>query len=473
MDLCPAICRRAKLFNMVVIGVTVSLRLFQAPLVEAADSIPTDKLIGESALSVSNRISEEISSLREQISFLESEYGPYHQALLTPLRELTHLQVELKNFQGAERLLERRLQIHRIVDGPSNLTQLDTIFDLISNEIREQQWQSVTDQYEFIQWLVYNNANANVEQKLDLLSDAASWHVAAIHLDTNENRMLHLTEYEKTIDSIVTLAEAEYGQESPQLVPLLYKKAMERYLQFTFTQATDELYAQHREHQGESGPYSTNRSLASLRKCYLSNSHTLLKEIRDIVETTDDPETLGMAMVDEAACFRLYKPRAPVSRLYLEARRKLVESGVSEKKIDTFFAQPTIIPVAEIYLSINSALAGQETFDQKMNTSEKEAESVRISEFIALESSLLISRRRDASRIIADAEQDLNSVLLQLEVRRDGFVGSIKVLGSTPDETRVRRHGVDAAKLLTFRLNPINRWWSAKRTTTLLYRYPD
>lgn len=424
--------------------------ILSVEFVEAADSQLSATQVNDSAVSIINRINDQTSALREQLSSLESEYGPYHQDLLAPLRDLTSLQVELGNLDEAVRLLNRRLQIRRVVYSPTNLSQLDSIFELISIEIRQKKWQSVTALYEFIEWLAINNPNSEVEQRLNLLKQVSSWRIAAIYLDINENREAHLLQLEEIVDRIVTLARVEYGENSPLLAPWLYVKAKERLLRHSY-----------RVENGEPRLGGGN---------FTHQAYLLVKEIREIIDATGDPEAQAMAMVFEADFLKFYTSSVWSNRKYREARQKFLESGIPVKKVSGFFNTPTIIPMHQLHLSIASAVTEQQPIVREIELDDKSMQTVSFMYFLALEESHPFLPRPEMPNEIANAEQDLNSVLIQMDI--PSSLNKITVLDSIPDKLDVRSHAKLAASQLVFRPIPSGRMRQARRTVTVLYRYP-
>ncbi len=434
------------------ISLVLAWGILSVQFVEAADSQPSATQVNDSALNIINRINDEAGALREQLSSLESEHGPYHQALLAPLRDLTSLQVELGNLDEAVQLLNRRLQIGRVVFSPTNLTQLDSILELISIEIRQQNWQSVTALYEFIEWLAINNPNAEAEQRLNLLKRVSSWRIAAIYLDTNENRETHVRKLEEIVDKIVNLARVEYSENSPLLAPWLYLKAKERLLRHSF----------HLFENSDTGPP---------RGGYLTQqAYLLVKEIREIIEASGDPEAQAMAMVFEADFLRFYTSNVWSDRLYREARQKFLEIGIPEQKVTDFFSTTTVIPMRQLHLSIDSAMTEQQPIVREIENDDNSVQTVNIIYFLALEESHPFLPRPEMPDEIANAEQDLNSVLIQIEI--PSYLNNITVLDSIPDLLQVRMHAIQAAGQLVFRPIISGRWSQARYIATVLYRYP-
>lgn len=457
-------CSRVRIFTKLsrawAFGLLLLCGIFSVEMANAAE--PSNSATDDSIIR-SNQILTELNLLNEQLSFLESEHGPYHQALVVPIQGLTNLQIELENYPEAERLLDRQLQILRSVNGPTNLTQLSAITERIKNDIRQEDWPSVIDNYKFIQWLYSKRPEAPISERLESLSNLASWHMAAIYLDHQNYRSDHLVAYGKLLDQALGLAEEEFGTASEQTIPWMYKKALELHYRFDFSTTGDELSSQYFLTIDISKDYSAFRHVAL----------SLVENIKDIVGKNGNLEAQAMALVYEADFIKIRGGVEISSRLYRQAKRKFLEAGIAEERIDAFYSQPTVLPMAEFHFSIDAAMAEQAPFEQRIDRDETTSEIFSVIDFVAMNESIPATRRPGIPGLLAGKSVELNSVLLQLQVGADGYVDTAKVVGTSPDEAKVRVYAINAMGGLTFRTNPINRWWSAKQTVTLLYMYPD
>ena len=147
------LCSKHRGSHVLITAVLIlSFSAIQWQKVLAADSHVIDET-QTPLIEISSRITEQIDSFNRQIASLESEFGPFDLSLLEPLKSLTELLVDLGNFDEASSLLNRRLQLVRVIEGPQSLSQIPALIELIENAIRRQQWQDVTDAFENIYWL--------------------------------------------------------------------------------------------------------------------------------------------------------------------------------------------------------------------------------------------------------------------------------------------------------------------------------
>ena len=200
------------------------------PSIEAADS----------AVEASNELLEVVNRYREQIADLESQYGPYDSTLQEPLRALTDVLIEAGEYGEAGPLLSRRLQLLRTQAGPANAEQIPVLEELIANSIHLGEWRDVTDQFEYIRWLSSQAGRSNVEL-IQAMDDIAQWQLATVYLENPRRRTDNFLDSRQLQREIVFLAEETYGEDSPELIPWLYRQAVNQFRLFSFIIAEDEL----------------------------------------------------------------------------------------------------------------------------------------------------------------------------------------------------------------------------------------
>ena len=135
--------------------------LIQGSFVLAADEPGTSQNTEISNLQSSIIQQQQIAAYREQVAEMGSEFGPYDQRLLESLQGLTDALIEAGDYAEAGSVIGRRLQLLRRIDGPENPNQLPVIAELINNHIRQQDWRSVTEQFETVYWLRSQDENTD------------------------------------------------------------------------------------------------------------------------------------------------------------------------------------------------------------------------------------------------------------------------------------------------------------------------
>ena len=76
---------------------------------------------------------------------------------------------------------------------------------------------------------------------------------------------------------------------------------------------------------------------------YLRQGYELVKDIREIIQLTDNDEAEGMAAVYEAD-YQMLLGLGIAQRTYREAMELFVEAGIDKEKIVDFFTRPLFVP---------------------------------------------------------------------------------------------------------------------------------
>ena len=91
---------------------------------------------------------------------------------------------------------------------------------------------------------------------------------------------------------------------------------------------------------------------------YLREGLNIVKRIRKITEATGNAEAQAMAMIYDAD-FQMLLGLGTAAKLYRSAKEKLNEAGISEERVEAFFARPVVLPETQFYTSLDQALASQ------------------------------------------------------------------------------------------------------------------
>ena len=426
----------------------------------AADSALPPPQIPETAVVTSNRIVAEIAAIQQEIEAAESEHGPFHLEVLEPLQRMIALQTGFGDYEEVDRLIERYLQLTRINQNLSSFGQLTALVQQISNDIELENWESINDRFQFMTWIFSQHSNFDTEDLLSLLDEFAAWNLAAIYIDHPELRDDHFMAYRAVIENAVEFAGREYGTNNARYIPWLYREALMEYRGETIQRTGDELRV---------GPAAGS----------FENALAALKRIREIVDQFDNPEATGLALVYEADYIRIAnalernKHFGSSERIYREAIKSFQEAGIPEDKISQFFSQPVILPNAKFHTSIDEAMQDQLPIGiENVLGGNELVNSDEALEFTAWNESLRFTRRPERTSLFTGLSTELYSVLLEVNLDKQGNARNIDGILSVPDNGKWRAYARDAVEELTFRPNPTaNRWRSESRDFLLLYRF--
>jgi len=171
------------------------------------------------------------------------------------------------------------------------------------------------------------------------------------------------------------------------------------------------------------------------------------------------------------------RSRGIAGRTYRRAMDMLREAGISEERIEAFFARPVVLPVAQFHLSLDAAIAQQEYSGYRVEAStENETgpdDAIHLGDFIALNESLPFARRPESPELALPIATEPNAVVeLRFRIDSVGKSRSPRIEQSTPDLARVQRDAKDAIESMQFRPRFERGRWRAIRNVTMRYLYP-
>ncbi|MFM1897432.1 MAG: hypothetical protein RLZZ385_2506 [Pseudomonadota bacterium] len=436
------------------------LLLVVAPLSAQSQDPPED----DTALQISNRQQEVIEQYRSQLAELEGRLGPYDAALRETLESLADALIDAGDFDLAQGLLDRRLQLLRTLEGPENPAQLPVLEEMIANNIRRGEWQDVTRHFEFSAWIQEQNPANDLAQRLQARNDVAHWFLTAVSLDDPRNRIRNFTAAMEIHNRIVFEMEDAVGKDSAALIPWLYRHALNQYRIYGFLQAEDELgYDAFQEIQ--------KGFLAD--EDYLRRALNTVKRIRDIVEQEDDLEAQAMALIYDAD-FQMLGDMGTAMHRYRQAAEKLLAAGFSQAAVDDFFATPVALPI-EVYYT---RLADMQAHARRGSLPDAafgplEADSVNLGQFTAWNESLPFLAQPATPAAAGNLELPYREVDVQFRINSRGQVSAPEVLRAEPDQVRIRRDAMEAVRKMQFRPAIVTGRGRRVDPVVMRYRYPE
>ena len=450
--------------KMVAAFVAVSWVILHGQLTLAADLPEAEAMLEESAVAISARLGTQMSLFEEQIAALETEFGPYHYALLEPLQGLTTLLIDAGNFAGAGRILNRRLHLLHTVEGPTSLNQLPLLAELISNDVRLQRWQSVTERFEFIRSLHMQNPDVDTSALLNSMNDLSTWYLTYMFIDKLSNRKQHLDASTLNYWKMISLSETRLVEDSRARISRLYGYALERYRLFDLYWA-----ASSNALAPSNSSYSPEFHGAA---GYLRDALRIVNHILNVSRTMDDPEAEAMAMM-YVADFRLLSGEGSATSSYQSAEEKLKDAGIDERRIEAFFSRAVVLPVAQFHFSLDDAITQQTASGYSAVPGAEAAEDAyHLVDFVAWNELAPTSRLPALPEPASAAKMELNSVQLQFSINSRGKSRDAKAVEATTDSARVRGHAQNAVKAMQFRPKFARRGGQRIDDVMMNYLYP-
>ncbi|MFT4862583.1 MAG: TonB family protein [Pseudohongiellaceae bacterium] len=446
-----------------------------------------------SSFSQSQALLAEKTRIENLIADMESDYGPYDARLLEPLEGLAELYLRSEEFTALELVYSRQLQLMRTDKGLDHLDNIPIVRLILENQIRLGNWSEASDNLEHIRYLQSANAEFSPDALLAAITEQADWLLARVYLDEPRLRARHLFEVRELFDEAEDLVENHYGEDSVELVPVLYRQAVILYQLVAFLNSADGLSGETidrlilKDGIGRLQIAGANRQGlftgllgsgfnipvvdgdALVGESYLREALSKIDNVRDIFEATSKLEELAMANVAYGD-FQILLGRSSGANSFTKAQNLLLESNVPALSIAAFFAQPQVIPMETLPLTLEQALAGRTA--QIMLVPAIDADGVSVGEFVSLQESAAIVRMSEAVRRY-DFAEPANTVDLQFHISSRGNTSSVKVLNAQPNEGFIRSRAMKAVRRMQFR--PVFDGGKTQRVrdVTIRYRFSD
>ena len=154
------------------------------------------------------------------ITTLESEFGAYDRGQIEQLGDLGRLSQSDGEFQQALLLFKQALHVARINNGLYHESQIQIVDDIIATEIALRNWESV-DKYYTYQEQLYKRLFKMDDPRLEAgLRKVSAWHVSALNVNLNGNRIEHLRKANKLFKLRMQIAENTLSQDDPRFAVL-------------------------------------------------------------------------------------------------------------------------------------------------------------------------------------------------------------------------------------------------------------
>ena len=166
---------------------------------------------------------------------------------------------------------------------------------------------------------------------------------------------------------------------------------------------------------------------------YLRQGYELVKDIREIIQLTDNNEADGMAAVYEAD-YQMLLGLGIAQRTYREAMDLFVEAGIDDEKVIDFFTRPAVLPVSEYYTSIDEAINAQKaTGYEVLNGEEGSDPKVYLGNYTAWNESVPYTAMPALPEILSDIELELTKVEMEFRISSRGKTRGPDAESSEPD----------------------------------------
>ena len=422
-------------------------------------------------LTASNEQLVELQNYQTQLEDLQSEFGSYHQSLLEPLAAMVSLLNEQGNYEQLADIQNRQLQVMRTVLGFEHPDLVPQLQSMISNQIHLGEWEAISDNLEHIRHLQGSNNSDNPEALLGAIEDQAFWYLSRAYLDDKDTRVRNFFLARGLYEEMEDLAEDTFGEDSPQMIPWLYKQAHNKFQLVQFLNAdkgvgsdsVDRLV--HEDGVSRLQRYGRNiidvdavfgqganipvlDGDSPIGEFYLQEGSNLLTRIENIIEAGDDPEAAAMAKIYRAD-FQMLQQKGIGMRSYRQAQELLSAAGVAADRIKLFFDRPMVIPVDKFFRRLDEAIAyQQQSLDQPDPIP---PEFVHLGVFTAWSEALASTAVPVDPDPLWKLDLSYNQVDLRFSVSSRGAVSSVDVIDPIREDRRVERNASRALREIHLR----------------------
>jgi len=254
----------------------------------------------------------------------------------------------------AERLLEEAIQVIKVNHGLHSTRQIPVLELLINSQLALDNWSRADEYIDYFEWLNSRNYQHNrndIEAFLEG-SLALSNLLLTASADPDNPRPVRFLVLSKNLDwRAVTAIESNLGAASPELIPWLYRIALNHYYQTTLIRRRFLTNYTYKTDDDELISGWTMPRRESMDISYRIGRELIERLAAIAVHNADsDPTVIAMGCLHQADWDWLFGRQKEAIRSYQQAYAKLLSAGVSAAGLNAFFTQATVLPVTDLRL---------------------------------------------------------------------------------------------------------------------------
>ena len=299
-------------------------------------------------------LQDEIQTSSDNLDKLEDAVGRYDYHLLEPLEQLARIQIEAHRFSDADRTLDRAIQIARFSEGLYSSLQYPLLQLSIVNSQSRRDWDTTEERLDRFSLLVANQFDGDSDDQLSLLKWMSDKHLQCALDTSNENQVNHIIKSTLINEYAVQLAQRNGNTDAALHTELLHSLSHKYYIETRGILGGGESGHSLRALQDRSGRVETK--VGALNRRYAAGLEKLLK-LRDIAARSEENrlEAIAMAEIYIADWNLIFNAVTDIDQEYGKAMNKLLESGISETRVQRFFSAPVVLPRTEFTLNFDVA----------------------------------------------------------------------------------------------------------------------
>lgn len=299
----------------------------------------------------------ELELARDLLETTEEELGRYSLDLVEPIEQLANRLMSLNQFEEADEMLDRAVQITRINNGLHTPAQLALIRKRIDNAANRGNWDDAREQMDYLFTYYLRVPVLLNESLLDDFLILTNQHLRGATEDEGQEQGRHLSRVYQLNWAMVATARKLYGNKDPQIIPYLYRQVQHIY---AFKKGRDD---GGRARTNDNFYYQLNGRTSgwprtSTKNRFYRDGLRILTEIRGILSEleTNASEAQAMSEIYIGDWFMLFDHADLAAGSYESAQVGLQEAGVSSEQINSLFSVPRILPLQNFYSDVSSAI---------------------------------------------------------------------------------------------------------------------
>ncbi len=326
---------------------------------------------------------DDLDRSRDILQTTEDDLGRYHMGLVEPLEQLADQLMSLNQFDEADDMLDRAVQITRINDGLHTPVQLSLIKKRIDNFSNRQAWD---DAREWMEYLFSYYLRIPVLLNENLLDDfliLTEQHLRGVTEAPEEEQGFHFYRALQLNWAMITTARKLYGENTPELVPYLYRQVRHFYAN---RKIHDNVGVQRSMLRRSLRDFSRRDRMVGqmkrveIERVYYIQGLALFDEIGRSFALTDPPNQVAQAMTELylADWMNLFDYADDAAQTYENAYQSLIDSGVSEDQLNILFSEPRLLPLEEFHSSVEMAFSQLSAGANELQVSDGESSATQI-----------------------------------------------------------------------------------------------
>ncbi|MFM1896444.1 MAG: hypothetical protein RLZZ385_1518 [Pseudomonadota bacterium] len=325
-------------------------------------AVPSTPAIANDFAALNQTIAVHTSHLQT----LEQVLDRSDQRLVEPLTSLALSHMQANQFDAADQVLDRSVQIVRFNEGLYSRRQYDLLQLSVENNRNRGNWTAVNRDLDHLQWLYTERFEGHVDEQLNRLIWLSDFHLRGVFEDSLVRQIAHLRDATDINQLALDISRGTDASRDLR-IQLLYDLVLKFHLE---TQGI---------RRGGSSGYEIrvlipNSTFVDARKVGLQKRYVgglrALQEIRALLQEDGlaTPEALAMVELYLTDWKMLFNKTARPAADYAAVYGQLLAAGLPGDRIDAFFAAPAVLPSPRFHASLDAALNARQTAETAPGT---------------------------------------------------------------------------------------------------------